>query len=96
MSDATTPCVARTCDDTHLTYTSDTECDNYKTGCVTKGTGCISGTSACSAYTGTPDECDKFMGSSGTYRCWNTAASGNCVNKVCTYATGMTDNTSCE
>lgn len=81
VTDVTTPCVVRTCNDAHLTYTNDAECDRYKSECVTKGTGCILGTSACSAYTGTPDECEKFH---GTVKCWNTAASGNCVDKLCT------------
>lgn len=62
MTDATTPCVARTCDDSHLIFDNDIDCDNYKSGCITKGTGCISKISSCSAYTGSPNECDKFKG----------------------------------
>ncbi|CAD8122988.1 unnamed protein product [Paramecium sonneborni] len=92
----TAACKARTCDDSYLTYDNDTDCGNYLTGCVTKGSGCIIDTAICSSYSGTPEQCDKFKGNK-TNRCWNTSpTTGNCVDKLCTQATGMADDTACE
>ncbi|CAK64744.1 unnamed protein product (macronuclear) [Paramecium tetraurelia] len=94
----TAVCKARTCDDSYLTYDNDQDCGNYLTGCVTKGSGCIIDTAVCSSYSGTPEQCDKFKGNKTT-RCWNTGAatvSGACVDKQCTQATSMGDDTACE
>ncbi|CAD8212927.1 unnamed protein product [Paramecium octaurelia] len=93
----TIACRTRTCDDS-FNYTSDQECANYQTGCVTKGTGCIIETALCSSYTGTPKQCDKFKGNKTT-RCWNTSAfgvSGACVDKQCIQATSTADDSACE
>ncbi|TNV71570.1 hypothetical protein FGO68_gene4687 [Halteria grandinella] len=98
---ATEVCIARTCADTGLTYTTDNDCTNYLTGCLTNGNGCIANTATCSQYTGTPDVCDKFYGYYGSTvqgaRCWNTSAtSGACTEKQCSHATGMSQDSDCD
>ncbi|CAD8122845.1 unnamed protein product [Paramecium sonneborni] len=91
----TTACKPRTCDDPYLNQKNDKGCDNYLRGCVTKGEGCIINTAPCKSYSGTPDQCDKFKGNQ-TVRCWNTSPTGACVDKLCTQAINMKDDSTCE
>jgi len=45
-------CINKTCYD-NVTATTDSECDTYLSGCVTRGAGCIPNTESCTSYRGT-------------------------------------------
>ncbi|CAD8212117.1 unnamed protein product [Paramecium pentaurelia] len=52
-------CKNKTCYD-NVTAKTDSECDNYLSGCVTRGTGCIPNTEPCTSYRGTKQQCELF------------------------------------
>ncbi|CAD8161687.1 unnamed protein product [Paramecium pentaurelia] len=52
-------CDNRTCYD-NINAQSDTECNEFMHGCVTKGYGCIPNTEPCTSYRGTKIECEQF------------------------------------
>ncbi|CAK61922.1 unnamed protein product (macronuclear) [Paramecium tetraurelia] len=58
---STTPaaCTNKKCYD-NVTATSDSECDSYLSGCVTRGTGCIPNSEPCTSYRGTKQQCEQF------------------------------------
>ncbi|CAD8162524.1 unnamed protein product [Paramecium pentaurelia] len=46
----------------NTTATSDSECQSFQNGCLTKGVGCIINTAKCDEYRGTKNQCSKFQG----------------------------------
>ncbi|CAK67723.1 unnamed protein product (macronuclear) [Paramecium tetraurelia] len=52
-------CQTRTCYD-NVASQSDSECDSWMKGCVTRGTGCIPRDRPCSEYRGTKEKCEGF------------------------------------
>nr|CAA59447.1 alpha-51D-immobilization antigen [Paramecium tetraurelia] len=52
-------CTNKKCYD-NVTATSDSECDSYLSGCVTRGTGCIPNSEPCTSYRGTKLQCELF------------------------------------
>lgn len=51
-STSTSSCSNRSCYD-NVVATSDSDCDSYLSGCVTRGVGCIPNTEPCTSYRGT-------------------------------------------
>ncbi|CAD8149529.1 unnamed protein product [Paramecium octaurelia] len=84
-----TQCRVRLCSD-NQTYNTDSQCQEFQAGCVTKGRGCIIQTAKCSDYQGTQLECSQFKGSNGTKPCWNDIAATplmSCVVRNCQHNT---------
>ncbi|CAD8081428.1 unnamed protein product [Paramecium sonneborni] len=52
-------CDNRTCYD-NISATTDTECNEFMRGCVTRGFGCIPNSEPCTSYRGTQTECEQF------------------------------------
>ncbi|CAK62361.1 unnamed protein product (macronuclear) [Paramecium tetraurelia] len=87
-------CVARTCDQAPNTYNTDSLCDAFLKGCLTKKTGCIASTATCSSYSGTKATCEGF-----TIKCTNTNSASDttaCVDPVCTDNTDATSDDACK
>ncbi|CAD8082118.1 unnamed protein product [Paramecium primaurelia] len=55
------PCLSLSCYQ-NTTANSDSECQSYQNGCLTRGVGCIPNTAKCDEYRGTRDQCAKFTG----------------------------------
>ncbi|CAD8156844.1 unnamed protein product [Paramecium pentaurelia] len=87
-------CVARTCDQAPATYNTDTLCDAFLKGCLTKKTGCVAPTATCSSYQGTKATCEGF-----TIKCTNTNSATDttaCTDPVCTDNTDATTDDACK
>ncbi|CAD8055005.1 unnamed protein product [Paramecium primaurelia] len=91
------PCTIRTCYD-NVTATTDSECDTYLSGCVTRGTGCIPNSEPCTSYRGTKQQCELFKKYTGlddkknpTYE-YCSGDAGNIVTSKCKERT-CADNT---
>ncbi|CAD8211577.1 unnamed protein product [Paramecium octaurelia] len=98
-------CTNKQCYD-NVTATSDSECDSYLSGCVTRGTGCIPNTEQCTSYRGTKLQCEQFKRYTGldanknpTYEyCSGDAsntATGKCKVRTCADNTTATSDTDC-
>ncbi|CAD8175771.1 unnamed protein product [Paramecium pentaurelia] len=99
------PCTIRTCYD-NVTATTDSECDTYLSGCVTRGTGCIPNSEPCTSYRGTKQQCEQFKKYTGlddkknpTYE-YCSGDAGNiviskCKVRTCADNTTATSDTEC-
>ncbi|CAD8182439.1 unnamed protein product [Paramecium octaurelia] len=91
----TGPCSTLSCYQ-NTTATSDSECQSFQNGCVTKGVGCIEKTAKCDEYRGTRDQCSKFQGyvsKTLTEFCSGDATNtelSKCRSRIC--SDNMTDN----
>ncbi|CAD8113351.1 unnamed protein product [Paramecium primaurelia] len=98
-------CTNKTCYD-NVTATSDSDCEAYLSGCVTRGTGCIPNTAQCDQYRGTKQQCEQFKRYTGldtnknpTYEycsgdAGNTATS-KCKVRTCADNTTAISDTEC-
>ncbi|CAD8149880.1 unnamed protein product [Paramecium octaurelia] len=71
-------CDHRTCYD-NISAQSDTECNKFMQGCVTRGFGCIPNTEPCTSYRGTKIQCEQFK---------------QLINKEFVYCSGLLTNQS--
>lgn len=75
-------CTVVDCKDAPDTYSTDDECNKYKTGCFTTGKGCTTSKGLCSSYKGTSSTCEGYIGSDG--KCKGASdAEAPCSAKVC-------------
>ncbi|CAK67224.1 unnamed protein product (macronuclear) [Paramecium tetraurelia] len=98
-------CTNKKCYD-NVTATSDSECDSYLSGCVTRGTGCIPNNEPCTSYRGTKQQCEQFKKYTGldanknpiyeycSGDATNTATS-KCKVRTCADNTTATSDTEC-
>ncbi|CAK67225.1 unnamed protein product (macronuclear) [Paramecium tetraurelia] len=98
-------CINKNCYD-NVTATSDSECDSYLSGCVTRGTGCIPNSEPCTSYRGTKQLCEQFKKYTGldanknpiyeycSGDATNTATS-KCKVRTCADNTTATSDTDC-
>ncbi|CAD8113555.1 unnamed protein product [Paramecium primaurelia] len=98
-------CTIKTCYD-NVTATSDSDCETYLSGCVTRGIGCIPNTAQCDQYRGTKQQCELFKRYTGvdtnnnpTYEycsgdAGNTATS-KCKVRTCADNTTAISDTEC-
>lgn len=85
-----TKCSVMACTEASDSLSTDEDCNNFKSGCVTTGKGCISTRGTCSTYTGTNDTCEGYIGSDGN--CKGTSdTDAKCAAKVCTDAESSND-----
>ncbi|CAD8072604.1 unnamed protein product [Paramecium sonneborni] len=88
-------CRVRLCSDNQI-YNTDTQCQEFQVGCVSKGRGCINYNAKCSEYQGTQTECSLFKGQNGSKACWNVITATpltNCIDRVCSHnSTAKSDN----
>lgn len=84
----------RTCDQAPNTYNTDSQCDAFLKGCLTKKTGCVASNASCSSYSGTKATCEGF-----TIKCTNTNSATDtsaCIDPVCTDNTDATTDDACK
>ncbi|CAD8055987.1 unnamed protein product [Paramecium sonneborni] len=73
------------CSEAPLTFTTDEQCDSWKSGCITKGKGCWNKPlPSCSIYTGTEEYCNLVIGNDGN--CELARDTKNCKARECSKA----------
>lgn len=85
-----TNCRIRKCEDKEAKTNS--ECDSWKTGCITNGRKCAAALSDCSAYVGTTVTCLEYIANNGNCKGSGTTDSA-CSAKSCTADSIGTENT---
>ncbi|CAD8071729.1 unnamed protein product [Paramecium sonneborni] len=87
-------CVDRTCVQAPQSYNTDSMCDGFLKGCLTKKTGCLAPSAACTSYQGTKATCEGF-----TIKCTNTNVatdSTDCTAPVCSDNKDATTDEACK
>ncbi|CAD8107903.1 unnamed protein product [Paramecium sonneborni] len=76
-------CSVVECKDAPNTYSTNLDCEKYKSGCITTGKGCTHLLGTCTSYKGTITTCQGYIGIEGKCKGISDVEESSCSNKDC-------------